>query len=71
MGRLAGQMIEMIFGFLKQDAELLSVGPPGGLLPEPMLYDQSMHQLHRQGQYYPLRPERKPNTMVLFSPSDS
>jgi transposase len=71
MGRLAGQIIELIFGFLKQDAEMLSKIPPGSLLPEPMLYDQSVHQLHRQGQYQPLRPAPKPNTVVLFSPSDS
>jgi hypothetical protein len=41
---------------------------PGGLVPEPMLYDPAIHQAHRQGQYHPLRPEKKPNTIVDLSP---
>lgn len=71
MGRLAGQMIELIFGFLKQDAELLSKVSPGDPLPEPILYDQAIHQIHRQGQYRPLKPEKKTNAIVLFSSTDS
>jgi len=67
VGRLAGQMIEMIFAFLKIDADLLKKYPPGGPIPEPMLYDQAIHQAHRQGQYHPLRPDRKPNTIVDLS----
>lgn len=67
MGRLAGQIVEMIFAFLKRDADLLKKYPPGGLIPEPMLYDQAIHQAHRQGQYHPLRPDRKPNTIVDLS----
>jgi transposase len=67
VGRLAGQLIEMIFAFLKIDADLLKKYPPGGLIPEPMLYDQAIHQAHRQGQYHPLRPDRKPNTIVDLS----
>lgn len=70
MGRVAGQMIELIFGFLKQDAELLSKVPPGDPLPEPILYDRAIHQIHRQGQYRPLKPEKKSNTIVLFSSPD-
>lgn len=64
MGRLAGQIIEMIYGFLKIDADLLKKYASGGPIPEPLLYDPAIHQAHRQGQYRPLRPDKKPNTIV-------
>ncbi len=67
MGRLAGQMIEMIFAFLKVDADTLKRYPAGGPIPEPLLYDPAVHRAHRQGQYRPLRPEQKPPSIVELS----
>lgn len=67
MGRIAGQLIEMIYAFLKVDADLLKKYPPGGPVPEPLLYDPVIHQTHRQGHYRPLRPEKKPNSIVELS----
>jgi hypothetical protein len=67
MGRLAGQIIEMIYAFLKVDADLLKKYPPRGLVPEPMLYDPAIHQAHRQGHYRPLRPAQKTNPIVDLS----
>lgn len=62
IGRIAGQMIEMIYAFLKQDAELLTQLPPGQEPPPPMLYDPEVHKRHRNGEYRPLKntpPHRK------------
>jgi hypothetical protein len=56
LGRIAGQMIGMIYAFLKADAELVARTPPGRPLPEPMRYDPAVHRAHRQGQYRPLKP---------------
>jgi hypothetical protein len=54
MGRIAGQMIEMIYALLKQDAEILSRFGPGDELPDPILYDPEVHKRHRNGAYRPL-----------------
>jgi transposase len=55
LGRIAGQMIEMIYAFLKQDAELLSRVPPGQTPPPPTLYDPEIHKRHRNGEYRPMK----------------
>jgi transposase len=65
MGRIAGQMTEMIYALLKRDAELLSKRPPGQEPPPPLLYDAEVHRRHRQGQYRPLKSIPLPNTIVL------
>jgi transposase len=60
--RIAGQMTEMIYALLKQDAEILSKVPPGQEPPPPILYDPELHQRHRNGEYRPLKntpPHRK------------
>jgi transposase len=54
MGRIAGQMIEMIYALLKQDAEILSRLGAGEEPPDPILYDPEVHQRHRNGAYRPL-----------------
>jgi transposase len=62
LGRIAGQLIEMVYALLKQDAEILSQVPPGQALPPPILYDPEIHKRHRNGQYRPLKnapPQRK------------
>jgi transposase len=55
LGRIAGQIIEMIYAFLKQDAELLSQIPPGQTPPPPALYDPETHKRHRNGEYCPMK----------------
>ena len=61
-GRIAGQMIEMIYALLKKDAEVLSKVPPGVEPPEPMLYDPATYQAHRNGHYRSLKPTQKRET---------
>lgn len=55
MGRIAGQMIEMIYALLKQDAEILSQLAPGETPPDPILYDPEVHKRHRNGEYGPIK----------------
>ena len=62
MGRVAGQMIEMIYALLKQDAEVLSKLTQDEQPPAPILYDPDIHRRHRNGEYRPLKntpPQRK------------
>lgn len=67
MGRIAGQMTEMVYALLKRDAEVLSKVPPGQEPPPPLLYDPEVHRRHRQGQYRPLKSIPPPN-MIVFQP---
>jgi len=55
IARIAGQMIEMIYALLKQDAEILSRCLPGETPPDPILYDPEIHRRHRNGEYRPLK----------------
>ncbi len=62
MGRIAGQMTEMVYALLKQDAEVLSKLTQGEEPPAPILYDSEVHKRHRNGEYRPLKntsPQRK------------
>ena len=69
VGRIAGQIIEMIYALLKKDAEVLSKVPPGVEPPAPMLYDRAIHQAHRQGKYHSLKPVEKREPIVLLPKS--
>ncbi len=51
---------------LKKDAEVLSKVPPGQEPPPPILYDQAIHQSHREGTYRSLKPAHKRETIVLL-----
>ncbi len=51
IGRLAGQIISVIFTLLKKDQETLSHLPPNREPPEPVLYDPELHRKHCAGQY--------------------
>ncbi len=64
MGRLAGQITEMIYALLKKDAELLRTVPHGQEPPPPMLYDPEIHRAHRQGKYRTGKPDTRPNNIV-------
>lgn len=66
IGCIAGQIIEMIYALLKKDAETLRNVPPGETPPEPMLYDRTIHQAHKQGGYQSLKPPTKPEPIVLL-----
>ena len=55
VARIAGQMIEMIYALLKQDAEILSQCSSGEMPPDPILYDPEIHRRHRNGEYRPLK----------------
>jgi hypothetical protein len=51
IGRIAGQMISVIYALLKKDQVALGKLPSGVKPPEPMLYNQEVHRQHRAGQY--------------------
>jgi transposase IS116/IS110/IS902 family protein len=55
IGRIAGQLLEMVYALLKQDAEILSQVPQGQAPPPPILYDPEIHKRHRNGEYRPIK----------------
>ena len=68
MGRIAGQMLEMIYALLKQDAERVSATPPGMSPPDPIVYNRAIHHAHRTGHYQPIKPRRHPATILQLPP---
>jgi len=64
IGRIAGQIISVIFTLLKQDQETLSKLPPGVEPPGPVLYDAQLHRQHRAGQYRSQTSGKKPSTFI-------
>jgi transposase len=64
MGRLAGQITEMIYGLLKKDAELLRKVPYGQEPPAPTLYDPEIHRAHRQGKYKTMKSDTPSHNIV-------
>ncbi|MBO0793565.1 MAG: IS110 family transposase [Ktedonobacteraceae bacterium] len=67
MGRIAGQIISVIFALLKKDQEALSKCPSGTRPPEPVLYDPEIHQKHRAGQYQPAT-KVEPHKLIHLPP---
>jgi hypothetical protein len=65
MGRIAGQIIAVIFVLLKRDSETLSKLPFGAQLPEPVLYDPETHRQHRAGQYRAFTQQRASHVIEL------
>ncbi len=65
LGRIAGQMIKLIYVLLKTDQEMLRGLPPGAPLPEPMLYDPALHKKHREGGYHPHQKWQLEETLPL------
>ena len=63
-GRIAGQMLTMMFALLKHDQELVRSTPRGQVPLEPMLYDPAVHRQHRSGHYRPLKPRTKPAAII-------
>ncbi len=68
MGRLAGQITEMIYALLKKDAETLRKVPKGQEPPPPLLYDPEVHRAHRQGKYQSMKP-KTPSTNIVQLPT--
>ena len=60
IGRVAGEMISMIYMLLRTDAELLATIPPDMQPPDPMLYDPAVHQAHVAGAYVPAKKRPTP-----------
>ena len=65
MGRIAGQIISVMYALLKKDAETLSQCPTDVNPPDPILYDPEIHQRHRAVQYRAHIPE-KPLQILQF-----
>jgi transposase len=69
MGRVAGQMIELMYALLKRDAELLAALPRHQEPPPPMVYEQAIHHRHRTGGYISLKSQRTmTTTLTLLTP---
>ena len=64
IGRIAGQMISLMFALLKTDQEVLSKISPGTEAPSPLLYDPALHRSHREGQYQALRKHKPPGKLI-------
>ena len=56
IGRVAGQIIELIYMLLMRDADTVAHTPEGQAPPPPLLYDRAIHRQHRAGGYVPARP---------------
>lgn len=67
MGRIAGQIISVIFVLLKKDQETLSKCSSSAQPPEPALYDPEIHRKHRAGQYQAATQE-KPSNLIQLPP---
>lgn len=64
IGRIAGQIISVIYALLKKDQETLSKLPPGVQPPAPVLYDSEIHRRHRAGQYHAPSSGTKPGKLI-------
>jgi hypothetical protein len=64
VARVAGQMIEMMFALLKQDAEVLRNVPRGETPPEPIVYDPELHRRHRNGEYQPIKSTSRTRSVI-------
>lgn len=64
IGRIAGQIISMIYALLKKDQEVIAKTLLGSCPPEPMLYDPATHKAHREGQYSSMKPKNHLGTVV-------
>ena len=64
IGRIAGQMVSMIYGLLMTDYEVTSHLAPGTRPPVPTLYDPEVHKRHRNGQYRALKPRKQKQLLI-------
>jgi transposase len=64
VGRIAGQMLALIYGLLKADQAVLRQTPPGRQAPDPIVYDVKRHQADRNGRYRTIRPQQLRGELV-------
>jgi transposase len=48
IGRIAGQIVSLIYHLLRKDYDMLCNLKPGEDIPPPTLYDRKLHEAHRQ-----------------------
>ena len=63
-GRIAGQIISMIYALLKKDQEVLSKVSQSEKPPEPTIYDPEVHRKHREGDYRSLKHSTQPSKII-------
>ncbi len=68
IGRIAGQIVSVIYALLKQDQEIMSKLAPGTKAPDPVLYDPAVHRRHRAGQYQAPSSGDKPSKLIQLPP---
>lgn len=68
IGRIAGQMVSVIYALLKKDQEILSKLAPGTKAPDPVLYDPAVHRQHRAGQYQAPSSGNQPSKLIQLPP---
>jgi transposase len=66
IGRIAGQMISLIYALLRRDAELVQSVPAARSTPPPALYDPTLHKSHREGKYRSQKPSARSSTVLLL-----
>jgi transposase len=72
LGRIAGQMISLLYGLLRADEELRARTPAHEPLPEPLLYDATTHHAHQTGAYQSMKVSARPARIVrLLRPMES
>ena len=64
IGRIAGQMLGVVYALLKSDQETISQSVPGAPLPPPVLYDPEIHRKHRAGQYQSPSSGQRPRKLI-------
>ncbi len=64
IGRIAGQIIEMVYGLLMTDYETLAACAGGQDPPAPLLYDPEVHKRHRNGHYQTLKPKKQKQLLL-------
>lgn len=68
IGRLAGQMVSVIYTLLKKDQEIVSKLAPSAKVPDPVLYDPDVHRQHRAGLYQAPSSREKSNKLLQLPP---
>lgn len=68
VGRIAGQMLSLIYGLLKQDQEVLRHIAVGQQAPAPVLYSVERHKADRSGGYCASKQQHLPGDLVQLPP---
>jgi hypothetical protein len=68
LGRIAGQLIALIYGLLRTDAEVCARTPAREPLPDPRVYDPAIHRAHQTGGYQSMKQQTRPIRLVQVPP---